>query len=295
MQKMKIKKYGEAFFNEHDKYSSSSSRNPTKIVEWIHKWENIKTPFTIYIDQDIFLYGNQDPNPNKLAWILESRQIVPHVIQEIVNNLDYFKQNYKAIFTSQLELLALGEPFKYTISNAVPWIYPENRKIHPKTKLVSMIASNKAFCQGHRERLEWAEKLKNYVDLWGWGRPNQLNDKEDGLQDYMFSVAIENDVSDAYFTEKLTDCFAMGTVPLYIGSKRVIDEYFDEKGIIWLTSEDDVKNLTPELYYDMMPHIENNFKLACDLPTSEDFITYTYLYDLYKEIYGKEYNYSDWV
>jgi hypothetical protein len=53
----------------------------------------------------------------------------------------------------------------------------------------------------------------------------------------MFSVAIENDNSDTYFTEKLTDCFVMGTVPVYYGSRKVVEKYFDPTGVIFL--EDD--------------------------------------------------------
>ena len=36
----------------------------------------------------------------------------------------------------------------------------------------------------------------------------------------MFSVCIENDVYDTYFTEKILDCFATGTIPIYKGTKN---------------------------------------------------------------------------
>ena len=58
-------------------------------------------------------------------------------------------------------LLELGAPFTYTISNAAPWIWERNRMIHPKTKLVSMIASNKGWLRGHQNRVEWGEKFKD--------------------------------------------------------------------------------------------------------------------------------------
>lgn len=274
--KIKTRRAGLYRPNDYGEPASSSGYNSPRLVEWISDKENVETPFTVYVDRDL-VAGLQDPNPNKMGWVLESRQIVPDVIQVLQNNLEVFKKSYKYIFTCQTDLLALGEPFVYTISNAVTWIKPENQKVHSKNKLVSMIASAKNFCPGHNVRLDWANKLAPYVDLFGSGRPNELVQKEDGLVDYMFSVAIENDASDAYFTEKLTDCFAVGTVPVYFGSKRVIEEYFDERGIIWLSSIEDVKSLTEKDYYSRMPYIETNFQAAINLPTSEDFITYTYL------------------
>jgi hypothetical protein len=187
------------------------------------------------------------------------------------------REHYKMIFTCMDSLLELGEPFKYTISNAVPWIWQQNRMIHPKTKLVSMIASNKGWLRGHQNRLNWVEKLKDKVDLFGSGRPNQLKDKEDGLRDYMFSVSIENDNSPGYFTEKLTDNFVMGTVPVYWGSKEIVYKHFDPTGVIFLEDDPTLSTLSVEKYQSMIPAIERNFKLAQELPIAEDYFFEKYL------------------
>ena len=146
-----------------------------------------------------------------------------------------------------------------------------------ETKLVSMIASNKGWLRGHQNRLEGVEKLKDKVDLFGTGRPNQLNDKEDGLREYMFSVSIENDNSDGYFTEKLTDNFVMGTVPIYWGSRKIVEKYFDPTGVIFLEDDPNLSTLTIEKYQSMIPAIERNFKLAQELPISEDYFFEKYL------------------
>ena len=131
--------------------------------------------------------------------------------------------------------------------------------------------------RGHQNRLEWVEKLKDKVDLFGTGRPNQLNDKEDGLREYMFSVSIENDNSDGYFTEKLTDNFVMGTVPIYWGSRKIVEKYFDPTGVIFLEDDPNLSTLTIEKYQSMIPAIERNFKLAQELPISEDYFFEKYL------------------
>lgn len=273
MDKVLIRKFSD-FWGEYD---CSSNRNMPQNFSWVPANTNEKYDYTIYVDNYILSQGNNDPSKDKLGWLLESPQINEGVIREIKNNFEFYKNNYKHIFTCVDELVDLGHPFTYTISNATPWIWKENRKIHTKTKLVSMIASNKSWLRGHQERLSWVDRLQDKVDLFGTGRPNQLRDKEDGIRDYMFSVSIENDNSDTYFTEKLTDNFVMGTVPIYYGSRKVVEKYFDPKGVIFLNDDPTLSTLSEERYYDMMPHIEKNFELAMNLPIAEDYIYENYL------------------
>tara|TARA_R100000152_G_C6743155_1_gene166882 strand:- start:746 stop:1141 length:396 start_codon:yes stop_codon:yes gene_type:complete len=101
------------------------------------------------------------------------------------------------------------------------------------------------------------------VDVFGRGI-KEIEKKEDGLNDYAFSIVVENDWSDLFYTEKLQDCFLTGTVPIYLGSKAV-SEIFDEEGIIFLDHHNPVLNLpeyTMELYESKKDAIQNNFKLA---------------------------------
>ena len=256
-------------------YNCSSNRNmPTKF-EWWDGDVNKEYDCVLYVDNHII--NAQTDNKDMYAWVLESPQFNRKLINEIKSNLDLYRNKFKMIFTCLDELLMLGEPFKYTVSNAVPWIWKENRMIHEKSKLVSMISSNKNWVDGHKMRLEWVERLKDKVDLFGTGRPNQLNSKEDGLINYMFSVSIENDYSDNYFTEKLTDNFAVGTVPIYLGSKSVVEKYFDKRGVIFLEDDPDLSSISVELYQSMLPYIKNNFELVSKLPIAEDYIFENYL------------------
>lgn len=276
MSKVKIKKMAGTW----GEYECSSNRNLPKSIEWIPRDSPEDSEIKIFIDENIINPGLFYPAPNKIGWLLESPQINARTIESVLANLDAIKKQYKYIFTPLDSLIALGDPFRYTISNAAAWIWPENRKIYPKTKLVSMIASNKGWVKGHQHRLEWVEKLKDKVDLFGTGRPFQLADKEDGLRDYMFSVSIENDDSDAYFTEKLTDNFVMGTVPVYWGSRKVVEKYFNPNGVIFLDDDPTLSRVTPETYEAMKPYIEENFQRALELPVAEDYIYETYLKQL---------------
>jgi hypothetical protein len=262
-------------------YDCSSNRNMPKYIKWLPRDTQTPHEISVYVDNYIKDVGFNDPKREKIGWLLESPQMNENTIKYLLDNLEMTKEHYKWIFTCMDSLVALGEPFVYNISNAAPWIWEQNRMIHPKTKLVSMIASNKGWLRGHQNRLKWVDRLKDKVDLYGTGRPNQLKDKEDGIKDYMFSVAIENDNSDTYFTEKLTDTFVMGTVPVYYGSRKVVEKYFDPSGVIFLEDDPDLSTLTPEKYQSMMPAIERNFKIVMEFPVSEDYMWENYLKNLF--------------
>ena len=176
------------------------------------------------------------------------------------------------IFSCDESVCEKYEGVSYGITNAAPWVV--DRQIYKKTKLVSMIASNKRMCEGHAKRLQFVDKFRDKLDFYGRGF-NEISCKEDGLRDYMFSVGIENAVYDTYFTEKLTDCFACGTIPIFYGCKGVT-EYFNEDGIIFLDDDFDLSTLTKDLYYSKIEAVKDNFERANNFPVAEDYLFETY-------------------
>lgn len=97
-----------------------------------------------------------------------------------------------------------------------------------KTKLLSVITSNKAFTRGHLDRIKFVEKLKAHfgdqIDIFGRGfRP--FEDKWDVLRPYKYHIAIENSSEPYYWTEKISDCYLTGTFPIYHGCTNLAD-YF---------------------------------------------------------------------
>jgi hypothetical protein len=100
--------------------------------------------------------------------------------------------------------------------------------INPKTKLVSMITSTKGMSEGHKLRVALAVNLKNFlkdnIDLYGFGHQPIAN-KRQALEDYKFSIIVENDLSDYFMTEKLCDAILGGTTPIYIGASKVREFY----------------------------------------------------------------------
>ena len=89
----------------------------------------------------------------------------------------------------------------------------------------------------------------------------------------MFSVAIENGQYETYFTEKLLDCFATGTIPVYLGAPD-IEKHFNADGIITLSDEFDVSE---DIYNDKLDAIQDNLERAKKMEVLEDFIYENYL------------------
>ena len=99
-----------------------------------------------------------------------------------------------------------------------------------KTKLISVITSNKAFTRGHLDRIKFVEQLKAHfgdqIDVFGRGF-RSFDDKWDVLQPYKYHIAIENSSERYYWTEKISDCYLTGTFPFYYGCTNLAD-YFPQ-------------------------------------------------------------------
>ena len=236
----------------------------SKYIEWVKEGGDA----TFYIDNTIN-QGVQDKRPGlKYLWLLESKFIKPGMVESIIENRELVESTYEVIFTHDQRLLALGDKFKWVPAQGF-WI--QEPKIYEKSKMISMISSNKRMCEGHVKRLDWIERIGDQVDLYGRGF-NEITLKEEGLCDYMFSVAIENGQYETYFTEKLLDCFATGTIPVYLGAPD-IGKHFNKDGIIDLTEEFDVSE---DIYYSKMDAIKENLEKAKEMEILEDFIYLNY-------------------
>lgn len=270
---MKINMIGGGF--QHDICSSALNNN--KFVEWI---KNNSADISIFIDGAI-ISGTTYTTKINFGWIAESSSIVSSVIASILPAIDLYKKRFKYIFTHDRRIIQHDPSFfKFVPPNACPWI--QNKQIYPKSKLASIIVSNKTQTDGHRYRLESLSKLKN-VDHFGRGFPNELPWTVNGesgkllaLKDYFFSFAFENDNYSSIFCEKITDCFATGTIPIFWGTPD-IGNYFDINGIIIFDENFKMENLTEELYYKKIKHVEKNFNICKEIPTSEDYIYLNYL------------------
>jgi hypothetical protein len=247
---------------------------PPKTFEWVFNTYPKDNSPVVYFDDSIFRYVNDGYSGPKYGWLGESSEIIPQLLMGITTNKDVLKLKYKNIFTNDRRIISIDPAFfKYSPpASNMPWI--KEPKIYQKNKICSYITSFKQFTSGHIKRIELFNKLKNDPKFKDhiYGRDyNFIADKLDGLKDYMFSIVIENTIYPKYYTEKITDCFATGTVPIYYGD-RSIGEDFDLNGIIFIDDLESFDLLNSDLYNSMMPSIKNNFDKVCQLKTADDFL-----------------------
>lgn len=212
----------------------------------------------------------------KLAWIHDPRAISDLQNQRLNNLEKKHISKFDYIMTYDEKLLdTYPEKCIFTPDNGI-WVSDDEIKIHDKTKLISMIYSFKNWTEGHILRHRVADMNIENLDLYGDGSVNPIKFKEEGLKDYQYSITIENSRAKYYYTEKLLDCFATGTVPIYWGCKN-IGNYFDEKGILQFEKLEDLAGIfetisEPNNYEIMMPFIKENFNRCQKYKRYEDFI-----------------------
>ena len=132
---------------------------------------------------------------------------------------------------------------------STPWVLKTREQLlarKTKTKKMSIITSNK-----WKHRIDLISKINsktgflrkteaeifgkdNLTGKFGATYKGVLRDnwicRASGLESFHFSMAIENSREDNYFSEKLTDCFLMDTMPIYYGCPNIKD-FFPEDSI----------------------------------------------------------------
>lgn len=218
----------------HTPYSLVSGRIPHTIL-----WDryNCALPIQFYTHMNIFRRSKYDSK--QFGLLIESEQICPseyakvRIEGAIVNSLN-------ALFTHSEKLLD-----KYPNAKFIPgggcWYGTKKHGgiITPqsylrKNNLISIVSSTKTQCALHQFRLDLAKEMlrQNVGDVMGTVVNRYVN-VADSLTDYMYSVAIENCSSRYYFTEKILNCFASMTIPIYYGAHD-IGTFFNPDGIIFI-------------------------------------------------------------
>lgn len=234
-------------------------------------WVKTNNPVT---EKTFVTDGHIISNHTGIAWLVEPPVITPYPYQWIKNN----NNRYKYVLTYSEELLSKGQNFLYypfgnTLLNETDF------NVYEKNKLVSMMLSNKTFTDGHRFRHQCKQVLNGKVDFYGSGVNGIHQYKLIACKDYMFQVVVENSKLDYYFTEKIVDCFLTGVIPIYWGTKKVL-EHFDSDGIITFNNEKElleiVNNLNIDEYNKRIESVKKNFELSKLYSYSEDWIFNNY-------------------
>lgn len=226
--------------------------------------------------------GNPD---RRFGMFIESEAIVPedYCIFEKHKGLE---KDFDAILTYSDKLLNSLSNARFVPFCAQPWYGNQlgggqitNKAYENKTKNISIVSSDKTYCELHKKRIMIANQLKsnNLADTFGTfdgGVPVKVCDM---LTDYRYSIGIENYVSDYFFTERLTNCFVAMTVPIYFGARK-IPELFNPDGIIFL-KETDLDCIVPVLaqcsendYEQRLPAIIDNFNRVMKFINIDDYL-----------------------
>lgn len=258
---MKINMLSNTF--AHDK--GATANKPPKLVEWDFHSKNNRV--TVYIDGDYIRGINDKWSDIKILWLLESKHFSRGAHEFVSKNTEIIINEFDEVWTHDLNLIKIHPKFKW-VPGMGSWI--KKPKLHNKTKHISMITSNKQMTPQQKYRVNFALENKNKLDLFGRGFKH-INNKEEGLSDYMFSVCIENDTYDTYFTEKILDCFMTGTIPVFKGTKK-ITHHFNDKSIIFLDDINDLDFLSSDFYYENMDSIKENLEISTEYENLDDWI-----------------------
>jgi hypothetical protein len=230
---------------------------------WVVLHDLLKQNYPHLCDKNITISINCEsliPNTKNIIWLHESPALVNNIVDKIKNNTYYYISNNIIVYTS-IDELQKYTFVKYVHPSNSTWI--QNPSFMPvKNKLVSMISSNKNFTNGHQFRHNIINNLPICVDLYGRGF-REIENKSEGLKDYCFSIAIENDDTNSYFSEKLLDCFLTCTIPIYWGAEAV-DNIFNKDGIIRIKSISDICSLTYLDYNNKIEAIQDNYQKALE-------------------------------
>lgn len=274
---------------------SSCHKGVNKFIEW--EFNNNLVSNSVFIT-DLCLEDvvRARGAKRKIAWILEPRAIHPQVYDWIEKNNRLFDY----VLTFDLDLVDRGENFLYyphgrcwipnpTVDQTRTWQQVNEFVLDVlspvKTKTCSIIASSKQSTIGHRLRHEVIRTCKQEncdVDVFGYGYC-PIEDKSSALYPYRFSITIENSIQRGYWTEKIVDCFATFTIPIFWGDKEGLSKHFNTSGIIFASSHKDIMDIVAEvqqhgesMYRDRIEAVISNYKRVETYRIPEDWIFNNY-------------------
>lgn len=261
----------------HEPKTSVYGRTPKYI-----DWDRDTLQDVEFYTHESIMSLNESPN-KKYAWLFESQAILPTVYKTF-EKYKSIASNFELVFTHSSKILDSFPNAVFSIGGGV-WYGTEasggninENQFQNKTKDVSIVSSDKIMCELHHFRLMLAKEIKknNLCDTFGTfdGGPKVKIFRS--LEQYRYSIVVENFIDEYYFTEKILNCFASMTVPIYCGATK-IEKFFNPDGIIRfdpndLTAIQNLKACTEKDYEYRLPAIIDNYNRVQKYLSIEDFM-----------------------
>lgn len=221
----------------------------------------------------------------KYGMLTESKVIVPQEY-ELFHKHKGLEKDFKYIFTYDDKTLNELENARFYPIAAGIWNTEMKENLYrQKENDISILSSDKVMCPLHQFRLELARRCKreNLAHTFGkFDGGSYVRSVDECLDTFRFSIVIENDISDYYFSERLTSCFAAQTIPVYLGARKIAD-FFNTDGILFLQDTDldhAVKVLaqcTEEAYEERLSAVMDNYERVQEYINMQDYLYEHYL------------------
>ncbi|MEP9390165.1 hypothetical protein [Mesorhizobium sp. KR9-304] len=119
---------------------------------------------------------------------------------------------------------------------SLPWHYGRSRPFSwrelaadkVKSRTISVFCSSKKLTVQQAFRIRFVEALKAHfgprIEHFGHGfRP--IEEKADGLSPFRYTIVLENNLTEGFWTEKLADAYLAGCFPIYAGGKIPAEDF----------------------------------------------------------------------
>ena len=240
-------------------------------------WDRTRYTLPIHFYTDDMIWIKRGNPQKKFAILLEPQTLQPAKYKRILSHPEEVS-DYEAIFTYSEEILQNVPNARLFITGGV-YVGTEfgggeicEEQYKKKTKNISMVSSDKRTCELHEIRYRLAQRLDAGEDVDCYGTFNGTFIKIwDSLGAYRYSIG------NYWITERICNCFASMTVPIYLGSPKIGD-FFNLDGIIQINKED-VKNIdniikqcNQEDYERRVDAIKDNFERVKKFYCVEDWL-----------------------
>lgn len=270
---------------KHCPYTFSAGYIPKYII-----WDRYNYGLSrhMYTHEEVF--SSKGTPQKKFALLIECKYVISDVYERLLQDINILKE-YDAVFTNQEDLLNIIDN-GYHITSSAPWYGTiwggggrvTDKNYEYKNKLVSIVSSDKEMCELHKFRKSLALSCKGgVVDCYGTFDSGKYVKCAEYLEDYMYHIVVENQISDGYFTEKITNCFKAMTIPIYIGC-RDIGKYFNTDGIIQIREvsldkvNSAIRQCSREDYMNRVVAIKDNYMRVKECVCLEDCLYHNYGY-----------------